>query len=198
MPCLFIRLSPSDWSLYHVAPDAKITAGSCTNRTLRVPRCAPRGPPSPARRRLTMPRPIQATIHTEALRHNLARDSHRRARCQGVGRGQGQCLRPRHRPRVRRPARRRRLCAAGPAGSRTGAQPGLARPRPAAGGGVRAARPGAVLAAGVVACRALRGADRLAGRPQDARAAPRVPQAECGHEPPGLHAAPATAPPGCG
>jgi alanine racemase len=39
---------------------------------------------------------------------------------------------------------------------------------------------------GPVAHRALRRADRHAGHPQDAGAAPRVPQAELGHEPPGL------------
>jgi alanine racemase len=51
---------------------------------------------------------------------------------------------------------------------------------------LRSAGPGAVLAPGPVACRALHAADRLAGSAQDAPAAPRVPQDEQRHEPPGL------------
>jgi hypothetical protein len=59
----------------------------------------------------------------------------------------------------------------------------LARPHPAARRRVRAARPRALLAPGPLAHRALRRADRLAGRPQDAGAAPRLPENELRHEP---------------
>jgi hypothetical protein len=52
--------------------------------------------------------------------------------------------------------------------------------------GCSSARPGAVLAPGPVARHPLRRADRHAGRAQDAGAAPRVPQDELGHEPPGF------------
>jgi alanine racemase len=47
-----------------------------------------------------MPRPIEALIHTDALAHNLAPGPRRRARCAGLGGGQGQRLRPRHRTRA--------------------------------------------------------------------------------------------------
>ena len=103
-----------------------------------------------------------------------------------VGHRQGQRLRPRHRARVRGPARRRRLRPDRPGRGRARARPGLARAHPAARRRVRAARSGAVLAAESVAHRALRRADRLAGHAQDARAAPGVSQAQLGHEPPGF------------
>mmetsp|Transcript_16038 Transcript_16038/g.30228 ORF Transcript_16038/g.30228 Transcript_16038/m.30228 type:complete len:218 (-) Transcript_16038:218-871(-) len=105
------------------------------------------------------------------------------AQCPCLGRRQGQCLRPRHRARLPRPAGGRWLRAAGPGRGRAAARAGLARPHPAAGGRVRAARPGAVLAAQALARGALRAADRLAGHAQDPRAAPGVPEAELGHEP---------------
>ena len=135
-----------------------------------------------------MPRPILATIHTAALRHNL--DRARRAaldarvwavvKANAYGHG------------IERVfdglARRRRLRAARPGRGRARARARLARPDPAARRRVRAARPGAVLAPRPVAHGALRRADRHAGRPQDAGAAPRLPEDEFGHEPAGLHA----------
>ena len=52
-----------------------------------------------------MPRPIEALVHADALAANLARARAARAGgAQGLGGRQGQCLRPRHRARLRRPA----------------------------------------------------------------------------------------------
>ncbi len=112
----------------------------------------------------------------------------RGARSPGLGRGQGQCLWARHRARVRRLPRRRRLRAARPGRGRTRARARLARPGAAAGRRVRAARSRALLAARPLAHGALRRADRHAGRPQDAGAAARLPEDEFGHEPAGLRA----------
>ncbi len=135
-----------------------------------------------------MPRPIEALIHVDALAHNLARVRRVRAACPGLGGGQGQCLRSRHRAGLSGPARRGRLCAARPGRGRAGPRARLARPDPAARGLLRAARSRTVLAAGPVARGPRRSAARLAGRAQDAAPAPCLSEDEQRHEPARLQA----------
>ena len=178
------RLSPGGAAVYSMRPVARRPAGSPLDALAKcaatVPLRGKGGCGAASDRSADPPRRAGAQLGARASGG---------AGLAGLGGGQGQRLRARHRARLRRAARRRRFCAARPGRSRAAARAGLARPDPAAGRLLRAARPGAVLAPEPVACGALRGADRMAGRTQDAGAASRVPEDEQRHEPPGLHAA---------
>ena len=182
--------------LFHSSPFARAMPGKAEKASAApVYRCGyhPHGrgfhAPGDANGRMirTMPRPIAATIHTEALAHNLAR-----ARAGRPTRASGRWSRPTPTATASNAPmpveRRRRLRAAARSGrGRAVRELGWRGPILLLEGVLRAARPGSCARASTSGmwCTTRSRSTWLAAA-QDPRAATRVPEDEQRHEPPGF------------